>query len=140
MVLDEIHNRRREGAGPNADDCQSTESQSTSGSTSPSCVDAEDISFPSYENNERNVRDEQNQIPRLIERPEDDTAVCVEPVSHVDYLSHRWNEEDIWSTWKHVVSKHKVYSNSARLQNASWRVWEKVRRNLETVSPEAVRW
>src|SRR5205809_158987 len=27
----------------------------------------------------------------------DDTAVRIEPSRHVDYLSHNWKEEDIWS-------------------------------------------
>jgi hypothetical protein len=29
---------------------------------------------------------------------EDDTAVRIQPSNHVDYLSHNWKEEDIWSS------------------------------------------
>lgn len=76
----------------------------------------------------------------LIERPEDDTAARMLPVRHVDYLSHEWSEEDLWSTWKHIVSERSAYDNSVRLENASWRSWEKTRRNLKTVSPGSVKW
>lgn len=70
----------------------------------------------------------------------DDTAVSIEPTRHVDYLSHNWKEEDIWSSWKHVVSKRNVYSNSQRLENASWRTWTKSMHRLKTVSPERLNW
>jgi hypothetical protein len=71
---------------------------------------------------------------------EDDTAVRNEPSRHVDYLSHDWKEEDIWSSWRHIVSKRKVYGNSARLENASWRTWTKSKYRLKTVSPETLNW
>ncbi|PVH74416.1 hypothetical protein DL98DRAFT_604561 [Cadophora sp. DSE1049] len=70
----------------------------------------------------------------------DDTAVRTQPSRHIDYLSHNWKEEDIWSSWKHVVSKRKEYSNSARLENASWRAWTKSKNKLKTLSPESVNW
>ena len=70
----------------------------------------------------------------------DDTAIEHEPTRHVDYLSHSWKEEDVWASWRHVVSKRKVYSNSARLANASWRTWAKSKYQLETVSPETLNW
>lgn len=70
----------------------------------------------------------------------DDTAVSIEPTRHVDYLSHNWKEEDIWSSWKHVVSRRNVYSNSRRLENASWRTWTKSMLKLKTVSPEKLNW
>ncbi|CRK25041.1 hypothetical protein BN1708_014114 [Verticillium longisporum] len=75
-----------------------------------------------------------------VDRAEDDTAVRVQPTRHVDYLSHNWREEDIWSSWKYVVSRRSEYSNSARLENASWRTWMKAKNNLRTVSPEALNW
>ena len=70
----------------------------------------------------------------------DDTAIEIEPTRHVDYLSHSWKEEDIWASWRHVVSKRKVYSNTARLENASWRSWAKSKYQLKTVSPETLNW
>ena len=78
--------------------------------------------------------------PSPIERPEDDSAIRVQPSRHVDYLSHDWSEEDVWSSWKHIVSKRGAYNNSARLENASWRSWAKKRSNLRTVPPETVKW
>lgn len=70
----------------------------------------------------------------------DDTAIESEPTRHVDYLSHNWKEEDIWSSWRHIVAKRKVYANSPRLENASWRTWAKSKHQLKTVSPEALNW
>ncbi|KAI9676507.1 MAG: hypothetical protein M1817_000665 [Caeruleum heppii] len=78
--------------------------------------------------------------PDLAVTAEDDTAVRDEPNSHVDYLSHDWKEEDIWASWRHIVSKRKVYGNSARLENASWRTWTKSKYHLKTVSPETLNW
>ncbi|RDW60135.1 hypothetical protein BP5796_11741 [Coleophoma crateriformis] len=78
--------------------------------------------------------------PDLAEHAEDDTAIRTQPSRHVDYLSHNWKEEDIWSSWKHIVSKRKAYNNSARLENASWRTWIKSKYKLKTVSPETLNW
>jgi hypothetical protein len=78
--------------------------------------------------------------PDLADKAEDDSAVKAQPSRHVDYLSHNWREEDIWESWKYVVSKRGEYSNSARLENASWRTWMKSKNRLKTVSPEALNW
>jgi hypothetical protein len=71
---------------------------------------------------------------------EDDIAVRTQPSKHVDYLSHNWKEEDIWSSWKHIVAKRGAYSNSVRLENASWRTWVKSKNKLKTISPESLAW
>lgn len=78
--------------------------------------------------------------PEPVEHAEDDSAIRRVPSRHVDYLSHNWREEDIWSSWKHIVSKRKAYGNSARLENASWRTWTKAKNKLKTVSPETLNW
>jgi len=78
--------------------------------------------------------------PDFQERAEDDIAVRTQPSRHVDYLSHDWREEDIWSSWKLIVSRRGDYNNSARLENASWRTWMKSKNNLDTVSAEALNW
>ena len=78
--------------------------------------------------------------PDPVEHAEDDSAVRSQPSRHVDYLSHNWKEEDIWSSWKLIVSKRKAYNNSARLENASWRTWAKSKNRLKTVSPETLNW
>lgn len=71
---------------------------------------------------------------------EDDTALQAKPSRHVDYLSHNWKEEDIWASWKLIVSKGCEYSNHERLENASWRTWMKAKYGLKTVSPETLNW
>lgn len=78
--------------------------------------------------------------PDCSEHAEDDTAVVSRPSRQVDYLSHEWKEEDIWSSWRYVVSRRGEFSNSARLENASWRTWMKAKNNLRTISPETLNW
>lgn len=73
-------------------------------------------------------------------RAADDASVEAEPSRHVDYLSHEWKEEDIWSSWRYVAARKHDYSNGVRLENATWRTWTKIRLKLETVSPEALNW
>ena len=120
----------------------------------------EEISFPSFEgpistksdavrNLESIVEDEppsQNETPAhedSLELPgetHDDHAAEREPTRHVDYLSHEWKEEDIWSSWRYIVARRKQIPNSTRLENASWRTWVKAKNNLRTISPEALNW
>ncbi|KAF2252781.1 hypothetical protein BU26DRAFT_419702 [Trematosphaeria pertusa] len=71
---------------------------------------------------------------------EDDTAVRAEPSQHVDYLSHDWKEEDIWSSWRHIVEHRRVYGERSRLENASWRTWAKTQFGLKTVTPDSLNW
>jgi hypothetical protein len=73
-------------------------------------------------------------------KPKDDQAIEREPACHADYLAHEWKLEDIWSSWRYVVARRKAYSNSVRLENASWRMWAKAKNNLRTVSPESINW
>jgi hypothetical protein len=80
------------------------------------------------------------EFPDPIEHAGDDYAVQSRPSRHVDYLSHNWKEEDIWLSWKLIVSKRKACDNSARLENASWRVWTKLKNKLKTVPPETLNW
>ena len=78
--------------------------------------------------------------PEVLERAEDDTAVRVQPTRHVDYLSHNWTEEEIWLSWRYIVSRGRDHANATRLENASWRTWLKKKNNLRTVSPETLNW
>ncbi|KAK3945299.1 protein phosphatase type 1 complex subunit Hex2/Reg1 [Diplogelasinospora grovesii] len=78
--------------------------------------------------------------PEACERAEDDISLRPQPSRHVDYLSHNWREEDIWSSWKLIVSRRGDYANAARLENASWRTWMKSKNKLSTVSPETLNW
>ena len=70
----------------------------------------------------------------------DDMDMRQEPSRQVDYLSHDWKEEDIWSSWRHIVARRKVYGERSRLENASWRTWTKQKYGLKTVSPETLNW
>ncbi|KAK9425084.1 hypothetical protein SUNI508_03224 [Seiridium unicorne] len=78
--------------------------------------------------------------PTLLEHAEDDTAVRHHPTHHVDYLSHDWREEDIWSSWRYIVSRRNDFTNAPRLENASWRTWMKSKYGLKTISPETLNW
>ncbi|KAF3050257.1 hypothetical protein E8E11_004802 [Didymella keratinophila] len=78
--------------------------------------------------------------PDPVPVSEDDTAVRKEPSRHVDYLSYEWREEDIWSSWRHIVEHRSVYGERSRLENASWRTWAKSQFKLKTVSPETLNW
>lgn len=80
------------------------------------------------------------ETPGITERAKDDAAVSSRPSRQVDYLSHDWKEEDIWSSWRYIISKRVEFANSARLENASWRSWMKTKRNLKTISPEELNW
>jgi hypothetical protein len=66
--------------------------------------------------------------------------VQVRPSRYVDYLSRDWKEEDIRSSWRHIVSKGELYDNSVRLENAAWRAWMKSKYRLKTVSPGILHW
>jgi Fungal protein of unknown function (DUF1752) len=70
----------------------------------------------------------------------DDSLIEEQPSRHVDYLSHDWKEEDIWASWRYVTTRRNMYSNSVRLENASWRTWAKLKYKLRTVSPETLNW
>ncbi|KAH6667707.1 hypothetical protein B0J14DRAFT_170523 [Halenospora varia] len=75
-----------------------------------------------------------------VERAKDDAMVRDQPLRYIDYLSPDWKEDDIWSSWKHIVSKRNAYSNSARLENALWRTWTKSQYRLKTIPPETLNW
>lgn len=119
--------------------------------------DEEQIDFPSYDDTDNSGLQisascddfssfqaisptQEPSWPDPIERAEDDVAVIAIPSRHVDYLSHDWCEEDIWSSWKHLRSKRKDYSKKERLENAAWRIWGKERLNLVTITPDTISW
>ncbi|KAL8283871.1 hypothetical protein RQP46_005303 [Phenoliferia psychrophenolica] len=58
----------------------------------------------------------------------------------VDYLSHDWAEDDVWTSWKAMTRHKSEIANGVRLENASWRTWAKQRGNLKTISPETLNW
>lgn len=99
-----------------------------------------DSYVPSPNENDTSAATSRPPSPPLRDRAEDDINVRRQPSRHVDYLSHNWREEDIWESWKLIVSNKGEYSNAARLENASWRTWMKSKNKLKTVSPETLNW
>jgi hypothetical protein len=75
-----------------------------------------------------------------IPHARDEATIKPQPTRHVDYLSHDWEEEDIWSSWKCFVSHRGEYRDSRRLENAMWRAWTKAKKKLKTVRPETLNW
>lgn len=116
----------------------------------------DDILFPSYDGSGAAVSDSASPTcdsrpttpasppreddPDLPSGVRDDHDIRPEPTRHVDYLSHDWKEEDIWSSWRYVIARRSKITNSMRLENASWRTWMKAKNNLRTISPEALNW
>ncbi|TQV95878.1 hypothetical protein V2A60_001047 [Cordyceps javanica] len=80
------------------------------------------------------------ETPELTKHAEDDATIASKPSRQVDYLSHDWKEEDIWTSWRYIVTRRGEVANSARLENASWRTWMKAKHNLKTISPESLNW
>lgn len=74
-----------------------------------------------------------NQVP-------DDSALSTRPRNQVDYLSHQWEEEDVWRSWRNMTRQKNEIANGIRLENASWRTWWKQRNKLKTVTPETLNW
>ena len=70
----------------------------------------------------------------------DDSAVSTLPRGQVDYLSHDWQEEDVWRSWRNMTRQKNDIANGMRLENASWRTWWKQRNKLKTISPETLNW
>jgi hypothetical protein len=107
---------------------------------SPCAGDSHTVSVAPDSTSTNDSRPDSPVLTEPIEHAKDDTVMQDQPSRYVDYLSHNWKEEDIWSSWKHIVSKRKAYGNSVRLENASWRTWTKSQYRLKTVPPETLNW
>ncbi|WBW72659.1 serine/threonine protein phosphatase PP1 regulatory subunit Reg1 [Schizosaccharomyces osmophilus] len=70
----------------------------------------------------------------------DDSEIKKNALTQVDYLSHDWNETDIWASWREITKSKDSYENGLRLENASWRSWIKYKYHLPTISPETLNW
>ncbi|KAH6915824.1 hypothetical protein BKA70DRAFT_1179029 [Coprinopsis sp. MPI-PUGE-AT-0042] len=85
-----------------------------------------------------------NYLPVLLQSVSnavpDDSYVNSQPKGQVDYLSHEWQEEDVWKSWRNMTRQKNEIANGVRLENASWRTWWKQRNKLKTVSPETLNW
>lgn len=103
------------------------------------------INFPSYGNDQRRFEkhDLGPEMKSLIENTivvMDDMELQKRPTQQVDYLSHDWREEDLWASWRYIVSTRYTHCNSARLENASWRAWARMKTNLQVISRESIEW
>ena len=72
--------------------------------------------------------------------PDDSGITTRLPSICVDYLSHDWAEDDVWTSWKAMTRHKSEIANGVRLENASWRTWAKQRGKLKTISPETLNW
>ncbi|GAA6023129.1 hypothetical protein JCM11491_000084 [Sporobolomyces phaffii] len=72
--------------------------------------------------------------------PDDSEITTRLPSICVDYLSHDWSEDDVWTSWKAMTRHKSEIANGVRLENASWRTWAKQRGKLKTISPETLNW
>ena len=70
----------------------------------------------------------------------DDPSLQPLPHGQVGYLSHDWQEEDVWRPWQKKTKQKNEIANGVRLENASWRTWWKQRNKLKTISPETLIW
>ncbi|KAF2993159.1 hypothetical protein E8E14_001151 [Neopestalotiopsis sp. 37M] len=106
--------------------------------TSPHTGDSYSVSPAENDDTPTTLSRPESPVP--LEHAEDDTALRHHPTHHVDYLSHDWKEEDIWSSWRYIISRRNDFTNASRLENASWRTWMKSKYRLKTVSPETLNW
>ncbi|KAI9053811.1 hypothetical protein LZ554_002759 [Drepanopeziza brunnea f. sp. 'monogermtubi'] len=85
----------------------------------------------------------------------DSSSISLQPFGNVNYLLHQWREEDVSASWRHLVTKSRTWAEAekkldhaswkrhnavARLENASWRTWSKLRFGCKTVSPQTINW
>ncbi|KAH7118137.1 hypothetical protein B0J13DRAFT_458800 [Dactylonectria estremocensis] len=133
--------RRKSNISPfPKDNCCATLDDSLETPSSPQTDDSYAASPTDYDKPEDTSRLGTPELPEIIQRAGDDSEVNVRPWGNVDYLSHDWQEEDIWSSWKYVTSRRGEYPNSARLENAAWRTWAKRKNSLKTLPPETLNW
>ncbi|KAI8997465.1 hypothetical protein BDB01DRAFT_901848 [Pilobolus umbonatus] len=59
---------------------------------------------------------------------------------NVDYLSYNFDEMDLALSWRMSTKQKMTVANGIRLENASWRSWNKQRNHLKTVDPQSVNW
>lgn len=62
------------------------------------------------------------------------------PREHVDYLTHKWDVDEISKSWKYVVLRRSAVADSIRLENASWRTWAQTKNNLKTLPANLLNW
>lgn len=105
---------------------------------------ASDNNHSNSSSNSQHVSSNPNSPPQdftdLSNMLHDDIDVKDAPNEHVDYLTHKWAEDEISKSWKYVILRRKNVADSARLENASWRTWAQTRLGLKTIPPEDLNW
>lgn len=91
----------------------------------------------SIHNHNPNIISKHDDLTNLLH---DDIDLTDSPDQHVDYLTHKWDEDEISKSWKYVTLRRCNVADSARLENASWRTWAQTRLGLKTISPEELNW
>ena len=76
----------------------------------------------------------------LLRHTQDDGDATSQSIQSIDYLSHCWVEEDIWTSRRYVISEGRDLPERGRLENASWRLWAKIRNDFGTILPSAIKW
>jgi hypothetical protein len=103
------------------------------------CTNNPSTTLPASDGNwTGNLRTDSPVPAENVERAKDNATLQTKPTRHVDYLSHDWEEDNIWSSWVHIKSNRKTYYDSDRLTNALWRIWMKSKYQLKIASAEGL--
>lgn len=70
----------------------------------------------------------------------DDEVNAPIPSYCVDYLTHRWDSEDLAHSWRAISKSRHDSIKCKRLENASWRIWAQQRNRLPTLHPSQLNW
>ena len=70
----------------------------------------------------------------------DDSVAQPRPQVNVDYLSHDWQEEDLWMSFRYLKSSPRDTRNQDRMENALWRTWAQKQRDLDRTNPLTIGW
>lgn len=130
-----------------SDDLYNSEDSISSSSNSSICLtpkhQLKKLNQLNHSNNSNHNNDQaqsSSNQPDLTNLLHDDIDVKDSPESHVDYLTHKWDEVEISKSWKYITERRSNVAESARLENASWRTWAQTRLGLKTISPEELNW
>jgi hypothetical protein len=61
-------------------------------------------------------------------------------LQNVDYLSFKWQEEDLFATAKYIRQHKLEFKRYHRLQYALWRNWAKERSSQLSCPPSIILW
>lgn len=58
-------------------------------------------------------------LPSRFHFATDDSGVAQYPIRYIDYLGYNWNEEDLSSSWRYLVSSKRAIRLHTRLENTA---------------------